>query len=103
MVKLRLAFGKGAGTFAIVAAESRNRRDGKCIKKLGYYNPRFPADSERRLSVDLDEVSRFISDGAQPTERVAKLVKAYSAQKGYKFDERVGSKVEEFASYVVKA
>lgn len=102
MVKLRLALNKGSGSFSIVVAESSKRRDGKCIQKIGYYNPRFSAENSQRLKMDLDTVSHFIQHGAQPTERVAKLVKQYSASVNYTLNDFVKAKIEEKASYVIK-
>lgn len=77
-VKLRLMrMGKKKQpTYRIVAADSRSPRDGRFIEILGTYQPR--ADPS---VIDLDAVktARWLADGAQPTERVAKLLKESAA------------------------
>lgn len=77
--KIRLAR-KGAKKkpfYNIVAADARAPRDGKFIEKLGYYNPTIEGDSkgnEQRLSIDADRIKYWISVGAQPTDRVNRLL-----------------------------
>jgi small subunit ribosomal protein S16 len=80
-VKLRLMrMGKKKQpTYRIVAADSRSPRDGRFIEILGTYQPR--ADPSVIL-IDREKAARWLADGAQPTERVAKLLKAAAAQQG---------------------
>ena len=59
--------------YRVVVADSKSPRDGKCIEDLGYYNPMFPHDDPRRLSLDMNRIKYWISVGAQQTERVGKL------------------------------
>jgi small subunit ribosomal protein S16 len=74
-VKLRLTRvgSKKNPIYRVVAADSRSPRDGKFIEIVGRYNPQ----SEPSL-IDLDEekVRAWLEKGAQPTESVAKLLKA---------------------------
>lgn len=74
MVKLRLMrMGKTKQpTYRVVAADSRSPRNGRFIEILGTYEPRAEPS---RLNIDLDKANKWISQGAQPTERVAKLLK----------------------------
>jgi len=100
MVKLRLALNKGSGSYSIIAAESKSRRYGKRIKIVGMYNPRLSEANGQRLFIDLDTVVKFISHGAQPTQRVAKLVKQFANKSSYSLPANVAKFLEEKASFV---
>ncbi|HVB70238.1 MAG TPA: 30S ribosomal protein S16 [Acidimicrobiales bacterium] len=82
-VKLRLVrMGKKKQpTYRVVAAESRRARSGAFLEILGTYQPRgiSAANSETVLLIDNDKVVRWLDQGAQPTERVAKLLKTSGA------------------------
>ena len=82
-VKLRLVrMGKKKQpTYRVVAAESRRARSGAFLEIVGTYQPRGVslADAETVYSIDNDKVVRWLQQGAQPTERVAKLLKASGA------------------------
>jgi small subunit ribosomal protein S16 len=73
-VKLRLTrVGKTKQPqYRIVAADSRSPRDGRFIEILGHYNP---LSDPSTLVVDQEKVDKWLSQGAQPSERVAKLLK----------------------------
>jgi small subunit ribosomal protein S16 len=77
-VKLRLMrMGKKKQpTYRIVAADSRSPRDGRFIEILGTYQPR--ADPSI-IQIDTEKAAKWLADGAQPTERVAKLLKDHAA------------------------
>ncbi len=77
-MKIRLARGgsKKRPHYAIVAADSRMPRDGRFIEKLGTYNPLLPKDSEDRVKMDVEAVQAWIAKGAQPTDRVARMLEA---------------------------
>lgn len=77
-MKIRLARGgsKKRPFYRIVAADSRMPRDGRFIEKLGTYNPLLPKDSEERVIMDLDRVKYWLSQGAQPTERLSRMLEA---------------------------
>ena len=82
-VKLRLVrMGKKKQpTYRIVAAESRRARSGAFLEIVGTYQPRGLSDAEPETvtKVDNDKVVRWLQQGAQPTERVAKLLKTSGA------------------------
>ena len=73
MVKIRLMRmgSKKRPFYRIVAADVRAPRDGKFLEILGYYNPR---KKPHDLKVDTDKVKTWIGNGAQPTNRVSKLL-----------------------------
>ena len=77
-MKIRLARGgsKKRPFYAIVAADSRMARDGRFIEKLGTYNPMLPKDSEDRVKMDMERVKHWLSKGAQPTDRVSRMLEA---------------------------
>ena len=82
MVILRLSRGgaKKRPFFSIVATDSRNRRDGRFIERVGFYNP-VAAGSEEGLRVEMDRVSYWQGVGAQLSPAVARLVKDYVKSK----------------------
>ena len=77
-MKIRLARGgsKKRPFYAIVAADSRMPRDGRFIEKLGTYNPMLPKDSEERVKMNMERVKYWLSEGAQPTDRVSRMLEA---------------------------
>lgn len=77
-VKIRLSRGgaKKRPHYSIVVADSRMPRDGRFLEKLGTFNPLLPKDSEDRVRMDLDRVQHWLSQGAQPTDRIARFLEA---------------------------
>jgi small subunit ribosomal protein S16 len=77
-MKIRLARGgsKKRPFYSIVAADSRSARDGRFIEKLGTYAPLLPKDSEERVKMDVERVQHWLSQGAQPTDRVSRFLEA---------------------------
>ncbi|ADJ28925.1 30S ribosomal protein S16 [Nitrosococcus watsonii] len=80
MVTIRLARGgaKKRPFYSIVVADKRNKRDGRYIEQLGFFNP-IAAGGEVPLRIDMERANYWLSQGAQPSERVAQLFKTYSA------------------------
>ena len=60
--------------YRIVVADARSPRDGKCIEKIGNYNPLLAKDSESRVVLDAERAKYWLSNGAQPTDRVARFL-----------------------------
>ena len=60
--------------YKIVVADSRFARDGRFIEKLGFYNPLLPKEKEDRIGLQLERVKYWLSQGAQPTTRVARIL-----------------------------
>lgn len=77
-MKIRLARGgsKKRPFYSIVAADSRMPRDGRFIEKLGTYNPLLPKDREDRVKMDVEKVKAWLDKGAQPTDRVSRMLEA---------------------------
>lgn len=82
MVSIRLsrAGAKKRPFYHLVVTDSRNRRDGRYIERVGYFNP-VGKPHEQNLEIDLDRVDFWIGKGAQPSERVAALLKALRKSK----------------------
>lgn len=81
MVVIRLARGgsKKRPFYNVVAADSRNRRDGRFIERLGFYNP-VGKEGQENLRLALDRVQYWLDNGAQLSDVAARLVKEYSAK-----------------------
>jgi small subunit ribosomal protein S16 len=79
MVVIRLSRGgsKKNPFYNVVVADSRNRRDGRFIERVGFYNPSAKAGAEG-LRVDEARVSHWTSNGAQMSDTVARLVKFHA-------------------------
>jgi small subunit ribosomal protein S16 len=76
MVVIRLARGgaKKRPFYHLVVTDKRNRRDGRYIERVGYFNP-LAKGQEIRLNIEKERVQHWLSQGAQMSDRVAKLVK----------------------------
>lgn len=75
-LKLRLSRGgrKAAPFYRIVVANSRAPRDGNYIERLGTYNPLLAQDNAQRVVLNTERIQYWLSQGAQPTERVAMML-----------------------------
>jgi len=107
-VSLRLSRGgsKKRPYYKIVVANSRAPRDGKFLEQVGTYNPLLAKDDENRVRLVEDRVKYWIGVGAQPTDRVARLldkagikeraptVNPQKAEPGKKAKERAEEKAE---------
>ena len=60
--------------YHIVVADSRSPRDGRFIEKVGAYNPMLPSDHAERVRLVGERITHWLSQGAQPTDRVARFL-----------------------------
>ncbi|MEN8170065.1 MAG: 30S ribosomal protein S16 [Pseudomonadota bacterium] len=76
MVTIRMSRGgaKKRPFYQIVVTDSRNRRDGRFIERVGFFNP-VARGNEERVRIDRERVEYWISKGAQTSDRVASLLK----------------------------
>ena len=76
MLTIRLARSgaKKRPFYHISVADSRMPRDGRFVERVGYYNP-IASGQEIRLKMDVERIDYWISQGAQPSERVLNLLK----------------------------
>ena len=80
MVKIRLTRGgaKKRPFYHIVATDHRNKRDGRSLERLGFYNP-VAKGAEKRVELNAERVNHWISEGAQLSDKVRMLVKEAAA------------------------
>lgn len=71
-MRLRRTGAKKQPSYRVVIAEARAPRDGRYVEVIGHYNPLTDPTTVR---IDLDKARDWLRRGAQPTERVAKLLK----------------------------
>ncbi|QQX77309.1 MULTISPECIES: 30S ribosomal protein S16 [Aequorivita] len=64
---------KGKPYFWIIAADSRSKRDGKFLEKLGFYNP---TTNPAQIDLDVDSAVKWLQNGAQPTD-TARAILSY--------------------------
>jgi small subunit ribosomal protein S16 len=76
MLKIRLARGgaKKRPYYSIVVADSHSPRDGRFIEKVGAYNPLLKRDDPKRITLNSERITEWLSKGAQPTDRVARFL-----------------------------
>lgn len=82
MVVIRFARGgsKNRPFFNVVVADSRNRRDGRFIERIGFYNPVAPEGPDG-VRIQMDRLTYWQDKGAQLSDAVAKIVKRAGAAK----------------------
>lgn len=75
-LRIRLARGgaKKRPHYRIVIADSRSPRDGRFIERVGTYNPLVPKDHEDRIKLNEDRIKYWLSQGAQPSDRVLRFL-----------------------------
>ena len=75
-VKMRLSRGgsKKRPYYYVVIANSTSPRDGKYIEQIGTFNPLLKKDNPERMKLNEDRIKHWLSVGAQPTDRVMRLL-----------------------------
>ena len=75
-LKIRLSRGgaKKRPFYRVVVADSRMPRDGRFIERLGTFDPLKAKDAADRLVLDAEKAKAWMAKGAQPTDRVARLL-----------------------------
>lgn len=81
MVVIRLARGgsKKRPFYSLVVTDSRNRRDGRFIERIGFYNPGAPEGTEG-LRIAADRLSYWTGVGAKPSETVQRLIGVFNSK-----------------------
>ena len=90
MVVIRLARhgAHKAPFYRIVVADSRARRDGRFIEQVGTYDPKA---NPSKITIDMEKVEAWIAKGAQPSDRVAKII---ALEKGEALPEKIAARAE---------
>jgi len=78
MVTIRLTRGgaKKRPFYHVVVADSRAKRDGRHIERLGYFNP-LVEEGDERLRLDMERVEYWVGHGAQMSDRVKSLLREW--------------------------
>ncbi len=71
-IRLKRMGAKKNPFYRVVVADSRSPRDGRFIEEIGYYNP---MTNPAEVKIDAEKATKWIADGAQPTETVKALLK----------------------------
>lgn len=90
MLKIRMSRGgtKKRPFYRIVVAEATAPRDGRYVERIGHYNPLLPKDNAERVKFDLERMKYWLSQGAQPSDRIERfLADAGLAKKQTKFND----------------
>ena len=82
-LKIRLSRGgaKKRPYYRIVIAEATAPRDGRFIEKIGTFNPLLPKDRPERLTLDQERAKHWLKVGAQPTDRVLRMLDSLGLMK----------------------
>jgi small subunit ribosomal protein S16 len=82
-LKIRLSRGgaKKRPFYRIVVADARMPRDGRFVEKLGTFDPLKAKDDATRLVLDVEKAKAWLAKGAQPTDRVLRLLDSVGAAK----------------------
>ena len=104
-VKIRLsrAGAKMRPFYRIVAADSRNARDGRFIEKLGTYDPLLAGDSEKRVVLNEERIRHWLGHGAQVTDRVARFLDKAGILPGATRQRGTGKRAAEIAAKKAQA
>ena len=71
-MRLRRMGMKKAPFYRVIVADSRSPRDGRFIEEIGYYNP---LTEPAEIKIDAEKVTKWIQNGAQPTDTVRDILK----------------------------
>ncbi len=75
-IRLRRQGAKKQPTYRVVVADQRSPRDGRIVENIGFFNPRTEPET---VQIDVERARYWLSVGAQPSEAVARLLKAAGA------------------------
>jgi small subunit ribosomal protein S16 len=75
-IRLRRQGAKKQPSYRVVVADQHAPRDGRIIESIGFYNPRTEPET---VQIDVERAKYWLSQGAQPSEGVARLLKAAGA------------------------
>jgi len=73
-IRLRRQGAKKQPSYRVVVADQHSPRDGRILENIGFYNPRTDPET---VSIDVERARYWLSEGAQPSESVARLLKKH--------------------------
>ena len=77
-IRLRRLGAKKKPFYRVIVSDSRSPRNGRFIEEIGYYDPNTEPNT---IKIDAEAAKKWLATGAQPTETVAKLLKAAGIEK----------------------
>ncbi len=80
-IRLSRAGAKKRPYYRIVIADSKSPRDGRYIERVGTYDPLVPKGSAERVKLVEERIKHWLSQGAQPTDRVLRFLDVAGIQK----------------------
>ena len=90
---------KGKPFYWIVAADSRSKRDGKYLEKLGTYNPN---TNPAIIEIDVDSSVKWLQNGAQPTKTARNILSYKGIMLKYHLGIRIGTARKYFLNLLCK-
>jgi small subunit ribosomal protein S16 len=80
-IRLSRAGGKKRPFYRIVVADARMPRDGRFVERIGAFDPLKAKDDATRLTLDVEKAKAWLAKGAQPTDRVLRLLDSLGVAK----------------------
>ena len=79
MVTIRLSRGgaKKRPHYSILVTDSRNKRDGRFVERIGFFNP-MAREHEETFRIDAERLNHWLSQGAKTSERVSSLIRKHA-------------------------
>ena len=91
-MSLRIRLSRGGAKkrpfYRIVVAEATSPRDGRFVEKVGTYNPMLPKDHADRVILNGERIKHWLGVGAQPTDRLHKLLGQAGLMEPFKYNEQ---------------
>lgn len=75
--------------YHMVVADKRRPRDGRFIERVGYYNP-IASGKDIKIHVDFERIQHWVSQGAQPSDRVKHLLKIHAKEAAQQASDQSG-------------
>lgn len=75
VIRLSRTGAKSRPSYRVIVADSNSKRDGKCLERIGTFFPKAETDG---IKIDVERANYWISVGAQPSSKVASLLKRVS-------------------------
>ena len=94
-IRLARAGAKKRPFYRIIATDSRTRRDGAFLEKLGTYDPLLPSDHPARVVLKEERIRHWLATGAQPTDRVARFLDGAGITQGVARQRGTGKRAQE--------
>jgi small subunit ribosomal protein S16 len=102
-IRLTRAGARKRPFYRIVAADSRSRRDGRFLEKLGTYDPLLPNDDPNRVVLSEERIRYWLGNGARASDRVARFLDGAGITENTVRPRGTGKKAKEIEEKKAKA